>query len=483
MRRYLPLALLATALVIALPAVLVASIVPRGGLWLTVASALSAVALSVATASVGAALWKRQPRSRDIVFADLMLWGWLRRCWTERRLSQARDLFDAARRAGPAVNVELLIGLSRLIEARDAYLHGHGRRVARYAVRIAHALGCPPAEIAKIRAAAEVHDVGKLYIPRTILNNPRRLTEAEFAVIKRHPVEGAEMLTVVGEPEITAMVRHHHERIDGFGYPDGLIGAQIPLGARIIAVADTFDAITSSRAYRPAGAQKEALDILSEVAGSQLDAVAVAAFLEHYSARRPVALYALAAAVPQRILERLGAVSHGLGASVAASAPILPAVGAAALLATSPGLHGHTSAARDAHRHPSAPQRDLVTNATSLTTRPLAPGAMRVHGARPHVDAPKHATARTSPIRPVSRSPTTRAQIATPTRAPAPASSPPSATTNAPPPQAGPQPTAPQPVGIVPTVPLPPITPPVSVPIVPIVTEAPTIIRTVPGVG
>ena len=119
-------------------------------------------------------------------------------------------------------------------------------------------------------------------------NSPMRNSPS----LKRHPGDGADMLAAVGDAEIAAMVRHHHERMDGHGYPDRPAGSDIPLGARIIAVADTFDAITSSRAYRPACVQKRALDILSEEAGSQLDAVAVAAFFRQYSARRSVAWFA-----------------------------------------------------------------------------------------------------------------------------------------------------------------------------------------------
>src|SRR6202043_1885938 len=126
-----------------------------------------------------------------------------------------------------------------------------------------------------------------------------RLTDSEFAVIKRHASDGADMLEGAADPEITAMVRHHHERVDGRGYPAGLAGADIPLGARIIAVADTFDAITSSRAYRGAKPQKKALEVLDKGAGTQLDSVAVAAFRDRYSGRRSVTALALATAVSE----------------------------------------------------------------------------------------------------------------------------------------------------------------------------------------
>ena len=338
LRRYLPAAIVATALVIVAPALIVSALVPNGGVTMAIVSAAAAVGISLVIATALAALWKRRARSRDVVFADLMLWGWLRRYRAERRLSQARDLFESARRAGPSVNIEMLLGLSRLLEARDPYIHGHSQRVARHSVRIGRAMGLSEREVAKLRTAAEVHDVGKLYTPRAILVNPDRLTEEEFAVIKRHTTCGAEMVSVVGDAEITAMVRHHHERIDGCGYPDALAGVAIPLGARIIAVADTFDAITSDRPYRSAASQKRALGVLEAEAGAQLDAAAVAAFKHGYSARRSVAWYAFATTAVQRAVAALQSLVSSLGLGAASVATLAPALGAAGVLAVSPGL-------------------------------------------------------------------------------------------------------------------------------------------------
>lgn len=366
--RYLPLVMLTTASVVVLPAVLVAAFVPRGGSLLMVASTASAVAVSVAIASAEAALWTRRSGSRDLVFADLMLWGWLRRCWTERRLAQARALYDSAMKAGLAVSIKLLEDLSKRLEARDAYTHGHSQRVARHAECIARAMHLSAAEIAKIRTAATVHDVGKIYTPREILNNPGRLTDREYAVVKLHAGDGADMLAAVGDPEITTMVRHHHERIDGHGYPDGLAGSDIPLGARIIAVADTFDAITSSRAYRPVGTHKRALNILSQQAGSQLDGAAVAAFLGRYSARRSVAWFAFATVVPQRIFAALQTASPSIGAGTGAITSILPALGAAGLLTLSPGLRHGTAIKRNTYRQPSATQPHRPALSVTPTT-------------------------------------------------------------------------------------------------------------------
>ncbi len=465
LRRYLPLAALTTSLVIALPAELATIIVPRGGVFLMALSAASAVALSTAIAGASAALWKRRAQSRDIVFADLMLWGWLRRCWTERRLSQARDLFDSARKAGPAVSIELLTGLSRLLEARDPYTHGHGQRVARHASRIARAMGLSSIEIAKIRVAATVHDIGKLYTPRDILNNPKQLTDAEFAVVKRHPGDGADMLAAVGDAEIAAMVRHHHERMDGHGYPDRLSGSDIPLGARIIAVADTFDAITSSRAYRPACVQKRALDILSEEAGSQLDAVAVAAFFRQYSARRSVAWFALTAAVPQRIFAGLQTGSLSFSASTGSVTSILPALGAAGVLALSPGLHQNKLVDQHIHRLPALTRSHRPTVAAASTNYGLRHGTRQAASTSPGHHR-SHARLRTLPSTPVSRNPTAStpntpgSERSPGTRQPGVAPTPPPTTSS---PTPAPPPPAPR-VNEAPGLPAPPISPPVNVP-------------------
>ena len=330
--------MIATCFVLLVPAAIVTALVPAGHPALLLVSVPLAVALSLVASRIGAAIWKRRSRSRDLVFADLMLWGWLRRFRAERRLAEARSVLGpGAETAGLSAEhrVEALTQLSGLLEARDSYTHGHSRRVTRHAERIARAMHLPPAEVARVRTAAALHDVGKIHTPREILNKPGRLSEEEFAVIKRHPGDGADMLAGIGDAEITAMVRHHHERLDGAGYPHGLAGEDIPLGARIIAVADTFDAMTSSRSYRRAGSHKKALDVLSREAGSQLDARAVAAFLGYYSGSRSVAWSALAAAAPQRLFTWLGSATQGLGSGAATVATTLPAIGVAALLAGS----------------------------------------------------------------------------------------------------------------------------------------------------
>jgi len=390
-----------------------------------------------------------------------MLWGWFRRCWTERRLSRARDLYESARKAGATVDIDLLTTLSGLLQARDRQTHGHGQRVARHAGRIARAMNLSPVEIAKIRTAAVVHDVGKLHTPREILNNPGRLTDAEFAVIMRHPAEGARMLADVGDPEIAAMVRHHHERLDGHGYPDRLAGSEIPLGARIIAVADTFDAITCNRAYRPAGTQKRALDILSKEAGSQLDTAAVAAFVGCYSSRRSIAWCALAASIPQRILEGLRAIPATIGISPGV-ATILPAIGAAGLLTLSHGVRSNTIVdQRQGTSSTSVAVAQLVkpTTGPALTTGTSAHGGGQMGTAR----GPSRRSARSLHAQPDTHTaPMPGTSTATsPTHSPSPtvaAPEPVAATPTAPPSSTSPLPTPPiptPPVGSVSQLPVP----------------------------
>ena len=221
--RWLPLAIVATAFVVIAARARGVGDRPPGEVALLAVSVPLGMLLSVLAANLGTALWKRTPGSRDMVFADLMLWGWLRRSRTERRLAHAETLLgDGAQN----LSVEALTELSALLEARDGYTFGHSQRVTRHAERIARAMGLSDADVARVRTAAALHDVGKLHTPREILNKPGRLTNEEFAVIRRHPGDGAAMASGLGDPMIIAMIRHHHERLDGAGYPAGLSGAR-----------------------------------------------------------------------------------------------------------------------------------------------------------------------------------------------------------------------------------------------------------------
>jgi putative nucleotidyltransferase with HDIG domain len=337
LRRYLPLALAVTLAVIVLPLLAVAQLGPARGPLAVAWHVAVAALLSMAVARLLALLWSRTRHSSDLVFGDLLLWGWARRARAERRLDSAARSLSAPPAAGEDRET-LLRKVSSLLERRYPYTHGHSKRVARHAERIAGAMGLPREEVERIRMAALVHDIGKINIPRAILQKPGRLTDAEFALVKRHAADGAVMVAELGDPGLTAIVRHHHERLDGAGYPDGLAGDDIPLGARIVAVADTFDAMTSDRPYRARRSHREALEVVRAEAGTQLDPAAVAAFTGYYSAGGSVGWAAAALAAPQRLISGLGGVAPGVAAGAAPLAQTACGVGAAALLSACIGV-------------------------------------------------------------------------------------------------------------------------------------------------
>ena len=181
-----------------------------------------------------------------------------------------------------AIFIDYIRSMSAAIDARDRYTHGHSTRVAQISVSIARQLGLSPADTELIELAATVHDVGKIGVPEHVLNKPGKLTEDEFAEIKAHAAKGAEIVSEMAKLRVLVpAVRHHHERFDGTGYPDGLEGPATPLMARIIAVADAYDAMTSVRIYRPGMPTKQATAELQRFAGVQFDPVVVQAFLAH----------------------------------------------------------------------------------------------------------------------------------------------------------------------------------------------------------
>ncbi len=171
--------------------------------------------------------------------------------------------------------------LADIIDKRDPYTYRHSQQVSDYAVRIARELKLSEAEVDVIRTAARIHDLGKLTLDNAILLKPDKLTEAEYAVVKEHPRVGAEVARQLKSYQKGAdYVLCHHEYYNGLGYPAGLAGEQIPLGGRIITVADAYDAMTTDRPYRKAKGRDEAARILQECAGTQFDPVVVAAFLQ-----------------------------------------------------------------------------------------------------------------------------------------------------------------------------------------------------------
>jgi len=165
-------------------------------------------------------------------------------------------------------------------ESKDVYTAGHNFRVTIYALSIAEEMGLPPEMCRALVMGTIVHDVGKIKIPDEILNKPGRLTPEERAIIEQHPVIGYEMCRKLGfmQDELE-VIRHHHEKWDGSGYPDGLRGGEIPLLARIAAVADVYDAVTSSRSYRQAWTHEETMEYLRKETGVHFDPVCVKAWI------------------------------------------------------------------------------------------------------------------------------------------------------------------------------------------------------------
>lgn len=200
-----------------------------------------------------------------------------------RRLEATRDLDDMRNRVDELE--ALILGIVKRIglevESRDHHLYGHSARVAEYAVAIACDLGFDPDAMKGILVAGYLHDVGKLQVDPAVLNKPGRLTEAEMEAVRLHPVLGVEHLQRFELPwEIESTVRGHHERYDGTGYPDRLAGERIPLGARILLVADVYDALTTSRSYRDPWTREQALTYLEMSAGTLSDPEITRVFVE-----------------------------------------------------------------------------------------------------------------------------------------------------------------------------------------------------------
>ncbi len=202
----------------------------------------------------------------------------------ERYAADLREVFKQERARAQELRRSYMAtvrALSNAVEARDAYTGKHAERVAAYGLALARAAGLELADSPQIEFGFLLHDVGKVGVPDAILFKSSSLTEEEYALVRRHPVIGSDILRDVdflGEGKL--VVRHHHERWDGTGYPDGLAGDTIPLAARVFAVADALDALTTDRPYRPASTFAHARQVIHEGSGSHFDPSVVAAYDE-----------------------------------------------------------------------------------------------------------------------------------------------------------------------------------------------------------
>ncbi len=204
-----------------------------------------------------------------------------------RELAQANQEIMGGNRANQELNArlqdlndELFRTLGKILDARDPYVGGHAAQMAHYAVAIARELGLPAERAELVRQAGFLHDIGKIAIPEQILHKPAKLTDAEYAVIKTHAAIGAELLqSSKGLHQFAPFVRHHHERWDGRGYPDGLNGEEIPLEARILNVCDSVEAMASDRPYKQGMPLPEIIAEVKRCAGSQFDPAVADAFI------------------------------------------------------------------------------------------------------------------------------------------------------------------------------------------------------------
>lgn len=179
------------------------------------------------------------------------------------------------------MSLETVWALADAINAKDVYTQGHSMRVAIYSAALAYSMGWDSTEIEDLFQAAVLHDIGKIGIKDSVLNKPGKLTDEEFEEIKMHTVRGAQVLkNVTSYPAAKVVARSHHERWDGKGYPDGLVGEEIPLMARLVAIADSYDAMNSERVYRKPLSREVIREELVKGSGVQFDPVVLAPFVK-----------------------------------------------------------------------------------------------------------------------------------------------------------------------------------------------------------
>jgi diguanylate cyclase (GGDEF)-like protein len=250
-------------------------------------AALDVEGVGPVTVSAGVATYPMHGSSRDelIRLADSALY-WAKKDGKNRVRAYAAEsilranLEQIADTPDRAAQYRAAESLARAVDERDAYTGSHSQRVGEYSARIARRLGADDPAVELTRLAGNLHDLGKLAIPEDVLRKPEDLSEVERLMLERHPQIGFRMLESLGVQPVAEWVLHHHERWDGAGYPSRLAGDRIPLGARIIFVADAYDAMTSDRAYRQAIPPREALAELERCAGTQFDPTVVKALAD-----------------------------------------------------------------------------------------------------------------------------------------------------------------------------------------------------------
>ena len=309
-----------------------------------------AIALTIGALVAGSALWRTQPESAGIAFGDLMLWNWVRHYQAERTLFNAtatlgfdrHGKFIAPSTATPEEQMRAMRSIAKALDAKSSYTLGHSRRVSRHSRHVGEHLGLEESSIDNLALAALLHDVGNVALSEDVLRKTGQLTPDERADFEASVLLGSEMVQKAGLLEVVQGIRHHHERFDGRGYPDSLNGEAIPEFARIVAIAEAFDAMTSTRPYRRGFSTREATDVLRAESGSQFDPDLVEAFIATLPKPSPFARFAFLTALSRHfrevwiVLRRIGAVAISATASTVVIALIL---GSAVL---SPGTREET---------------------------------------------------------------------------------------------------------------------------------------------
>lgn len=206
-----------------------------------------------------------------VIFVSLETQDYLNLLKARAELSEAKER-EAAAIAKEQLSREVMMALSKAVDAKDHYTNGHSERVAGYAKEIARRMGMDEKQQEEIYELGLLHDIGKIGIPEAIINKVGKLSEEEFDEIKKHTVIGWDILKTINEiPYLSTGAKWHHERFDGKGYPDGLSGADIPVEARIICLADSYDAMTSKRSYSSPRSQDAVRDEITRCSGTQFD--------------------------------------------------------------------------------------------------------------------------------------------------------------------------------------------------------------------
>lgn len=210
---------------------------------------------------------QRALKRREMLLENRQLNQWLKEEVTTRTAELQRERMKLER-----LSIATLEALVNALEAKDPYMRGHSARVADLSATIAHELGIPDEEVEHVRVAGRLHDIGKIGTREAVLNKQGALTPEEFEHVKQHVVIGSQILAPLGHlGDIIPSVRHHHERWDGTGYPDGLRGEEIPIGARVIGAAEVFDALSTSRAYQEKLSPEKAIERIADLSGTVLD--------------------------------------------------------------------------------------------------------------------------------------------------------------------------------------------------------------------